>query len=57
MLVKSILIHLDKAPEATKATFITEINNAPMVNFIYRRLAPYLDEIRKSFVSTKFFKA
>lgn len=57
MLIKSILIHVEKAPEATKATWRTEINNPPMVNFIYRRLAPYLDEIRKSFVSTKSLKA
>ncbi|MEH2157172.1 GNAT family N-acetyltransferase [Nostoc sp.] len=57
MLVKSILIHVEKATEATKATWQTDINNAQMVNFIYRRLAPYLDEIRKSFVSTKSFKA
>lgn len=57
MLIKSILIHVEEAPEATKATWQTPINNKPMVNFIYCRLAPYLDEIRQSFVSTKFLKA
>jgi GNAT superfamily N-acetyltransferase len=57
MLIKSILIHVEKAPEVTTATWRTEINNTAMVNFIYRRLAPYLDEIRKSFVSNKSFKS
>lgn len=53
MLVKSIIIPVYEAPEATKATWRTEINNKPMINFINHRLAPYLDEIRKAFISSK----
>lgn len=54
LLAKAIQLQV-QAKEATKGTFRVDIDNTPMVNFVYRRLAPYLEDIRKSLKVSKHF--
>lgn len=54
LLAKAIQLQV-QAKEATKGTFRVDIDNTAMVNFVYCRLAPYLENIRKSFQVSKYF--
>ena len=52
LLAKAIQLQVE-AKQATKGTFRVDVDNKPMVKFVYRRLAPYLDEIRKAWQVSK----
>ena len=52
LLAKAIQLQVE-AQQATKGTFRVDMDNKPMVKFVYRRLAPYLDEIRKAWQVSK----
>ncbi len=52
LLAKAIQLQVE-AKQATKGTFRVDMDNKPMVKFVYRRLAPYLDEIRKAWQVSK----
>ena len=43
---KAIKLQCEAVPEVPNATFRVETDNTPMVNFVNRRLAPYLENIR-----------
>lgn len=45
-LAKAIDIQCKTTPEVPNATFRVETDNTPMVNFVHRRLAPHLEDIR-----------
>ena len=45
-LAKAIDIQFKTTPEVPKATFRVKTDNTPMVNFVHRRLAPHLEDIR-----------
>ncbi len=53
LLAKAIELQYKEAPEATKATCMVKIDNTPMVNFVHRRLAPYIENIRHSWRVSK----
>ncbi len=52
-LAKAIDLQCKTVPEVPKATFMVKIDNTPMVNFVHRRLAPYLENIRHSWRVSK----
>ena len=52
-LAKSIGIQFREAKEVPKGTFRVETHNTPMVKFVHRRLAPYLEEIRHAWRVSK----
>ena len=43
---KAIKLQCEAVPEVPNATFRVETDNTPMVNFVNRRLAPHLENIR-----------
>ncbi len=55
LLATAIRLQLESTKD-TKAVFTVDANNTPMVKFVYRRLAPYLTDIRKSWGSSKLLK-
>ncbi len=55
LLAKAIKLHLERK-DNTKSMFTVAVDNALMVKFTYRRLAPYLTSIRQSWGSEKLFE-
>lgn len=45
-LAKAIDTQCKAIPEVPKMTFRVETDNTPMVNFVHRRMAPYLEDLR-----------
>ncbi|MEL7246127.1 MAG: N-acetyltransferase, partial [Cyanobacteria bacterium J06573_2] len=52
-LAKAIDIQCKTTPEVPNATFRVETHNTPMVNFVNRRLAPHLEDIRYAWEVSK----
>ena len=52
LLAKAIQLQVE-AKQATKGTFRVDLDNKPMVKFLHRRLAPYLEDIRKAWTVSK----
>ncbi|AFY50503.1 acetyltransferase (GNAT) family protein [Nostoc sp. PCC 7524] len=52
LLAKAIQLQLESMKDS-KAVFVVNTNNTPMVKFLHRRLAPYLDSLRQSWESFK----
>lgn len=56
MIAQAINLRL-ASKEITKGILAVQADNTLMVNFVYRRLAPYLDSIRQSYGSSKLLKS
>ena len=52
---KAIKLQCEAVPEVPNATFRVETDNTPMVNFVNRRLAPHLENIRRAWRVSKCF--
>ena len=50
---KAIKLQCEAVPEVPNATFRVETDNTPMVNFVNRRLAPHLENIRHAWRVSK----
>ncbi len=55
LLAKAIQLQVEQLPH-TRGTFRVDMDNAPMVNFVHRRLRPYLDEVRTAYRATKILQ-
>lgn len=55
LLAKAIQLQVEHLPH-TKGTFRVDIDNAPMVKFVHRRLKPYLDEVRTAYCAIKILQ-
>ncbi|WP_204153711.1 GNAT family N-acetyltransferase [Leptolyngbya sp. CCY15150] len=55
LLAKAIQLQVEQLPH-TKGTFRVDIDNAPMVRFVHRRLKPYLDEVRTAYCAIKILQ-
>ena len=55
LLATAIRLQLESTKH-TKAVFMVDAKNTSMVKFVYRRLVPYLTDIRKSWGSSKLLK-
>ena len=55
ILGRAIKLHINH-PEVNQGSFTVEIENEKMVEFTERRLKPYLDSFRKSFISSKLIQ-
>ncbi|MEA5514137.1 hypothetical protein [Nodularia sp. UHCC 0506] len=53
-LAKAIKLQCEAVPEIPNATYRVEVDNTPMVNFVNRRLAPHLENIRHAWQASKF---
>jgi GNAT superfamily N-acetyltransferase len=53
MLATAMNIQIKTAPDAPKATCRVDIDNYPMVNFVERRLAPHLDNLKYAWRASK----
>lgn len=51
---KAIKLQCEAVPEVPNATFRVETDNTPMVNFVNRRLAPHLENIRHVWRVSKY---
>lgn len=55
LLGRAIKLQIDN-PEINQCSFTVEIENEKMVKFTQRRLQPYLDSFRQSFISSKLIQ-
>ncbi len=55
LLARAIQLQVEHLPQ-TKGTFRVDIDNTSMVNFIHRRLKPYLEETQTAYRATKFLQ-
>ncbi|UAJ72121.1 GNAT family N-acetyltransferase [Synechocystis sp. PCC 7339] len=53
MLATAINIQVGAIPEIPKATFRVDVDNTPMINFVQRRLAPHLDDLKYAWRASK----
>ncbi|WLT40189.1 N-acetyltransferase [Synechocystis sp. B12] len=53
MLATAMNIQIKTAPDIPKATCRVDIDNYPMVNFVERRLAPHLDNLKYAWQASK----
>jgi GNAT superfamily N-acetyltransferase len=55
LLAKAIQLQVTQLPH-TQGTFRVDIDNTAMVRFVYRRLKPYLEDVRTAYSATKFLQ-